>query len=103
MSRKLKGEFSITSKLLGMTIFLLMSKQGLSPITVTCAINGDTNGMRGTVRQFNRILELEEALGSAGVSGHKMNTAMQVIRSGYPSFFSVGMEAAKKLCLIEEP
>jgi hypothetical protein len=85
-----------------MTIYLLMSKQGLSPITVTCAINGDANGMRGTIRQFNSILELDEALGRAGVSGHEMNTALQVVRSGYPSYLSVSMEGATKLGLIEE-
>ena len=86
-----------------MTVFLLLSKQGFSPITVTCAISGDTSGMRGTVRQFDGIGDLEEALKSAGISGHEINFAIQVIRSGFPSFVSVGVEVAKTLKLIDEP
>lgn len=87
-----------------MEIFLLISRPqgGFTPIRVICAISGDSNGLCGGSKEFQRVYQLSEALIDAGISVEEAEPSLQTLSKGGTTFLSVSIEAAQKMGLLEQ-
>ena len=85
-------------------IFLLLWKPngGAAPVHVMCALSGDPHLLCTSSRDYSTVSSLEAALLSAGVPAVEMQTQLQIVRSGFPTFIKVTSYTARTLGVLTD-